>query len=594
MIETTIPETDVSDLMDGVRMKLNNLAAAQGRGKLPEPGPVGAIAPAVLPKPVALRVEQIRSSAQAARKAITVSRWIPKPLRHFFRRQSTFNREAIRAIEWLAQTNSQIADRLRHLSACVEVQDHGIQHLAELRRADGEWMNAMSRTQDDDGTWIQSAEKRFALLTEQRRIARRSLDAIAKNVSALEQEYAAASTALTQEFGRLREQVASLENEINVLQQRASAFDQFSQKLTGQIAAFEQMAGGLAEHVTTLAHHNEQLSIQTNNIQSEHNALSETVRALQNDLDDAGKKVQDLSAQREQLASTALERTQQVAMRNDLESLEQRYTSDAAFIKAELSRQSRLLDNLNAQEPWGQSANEPQNGSGKLPAAAGHSHDAFYLSFENRFRGPRSEIKHRVRFYLPFIEKVEAGTKSRPILDLGCGRGEWLEVLRAEKRIAMGVDFNDVMIEQCQERKLKVFQGDAIEFLHSSADKSFGAITGFHIIEHLRFDVLMNLIRESFRVLQPGGLAIFESPNCKNVSVGACHFYIDPTHHHPVFPETAQFLLENHGFEPVTLEYLCPMEATDIKDIEEIPISLRELFYGPRDFGVIGYKPIGN
>ena len=104
-------------------------------------------------------------------------------------------------------------------------------------------------------------------------------------------------------------------------------------------------------------------------------------------------------------------------------------------------------------------------------------------------------------------------------------------------------------------------QGDAIEFLRNLPDRSQGAVTGFHIIEHLPLEVLIQLLMHSRRVLKPGGIAIFESPNCKNLMVGACNFNIDPTHRNPVFPETAQFMLETQGFERVTLEYLTPVET---------------------------------
>jgi O-antigen chain-terminating methyltransferase len=287
------------------------------------------------------------------------------------------------------------------------------------------------------------------------------------------------------------------------------------------------------------------------------------------------------------------ETAQRGAVRHDLESLEQRQTSDSAFIKAELSRQSELVHKLTHRAPARIPAKSKQAADGDLSETAAHRLDAFYFSFENRFRGPREEIKRRLRFYLPVVENCRAGKRGRPIVDLGCGRGEWLELLREQKLTAAGVDLNETMIDQCKQRALNVVQADALEFLRRLPDNSHGAITGFHIIEHLPLDTLVSLVAETFRVLRPGGLGIFESPNCKNLTVGACTFYIDPTHRNPVFPETAQFILESNGFERVTLEYLCPVETTDISDLGEQSAHLRELLYGPRDFGVIGYKPIG-
>ena len=230
---------------------------------------------------------------------------------------------------------------------------------------------------------------------------------------------------------------------------------------------------------------------------------------------------------------------------------------------------------------------------GEIISAKPDSHqlDAFYLSFENRFRGTRDEIKKRLRFYLPILRKARAGIKARPVLDVGCGRGEWLELLRKQKLKASGVDLNEAMVGQCKEYHLNVLQADAIEFLRSLPDRSQGAVTGFHIIEHLPFEMLIELIIQSRRVLKPGGIAIFESPNCKNLMVGACNFNLDPTHRNPVFPETAAFMLETHGFERVQIEYLMPREDSPFDRSRPEFSVLHDWLYGPQDFAVIGYAP---
>ena len=220
--------------------------------------------------------------------------------------------------------------------------------------------------------------------------------------------------------------------------------------------------------------------------------------------------------------------------------------------------------------------------------------DSFYFSFENRYRGGREEIKQRMRFYLPLVERAGVGTGPKPILDLGCGRGEWLEILRERGLTAHGVDISEAMVVQCTERQLSATRADALQFLRSLPDESQGAVSGFHIIEHLPLEMLMELLGQTLRVLQPGGLAIFESPNCKNLIVGACTFNIDPTHRRPVFPETAQFILEKLGFERVSLEYLSPVDTNNVEGIEQIAAPIRELLYGPQDFAVIGYKYVAH
>jgi O-antigen chain-terminating methyltransferase len=157
---------------------------------------------------------------------------------------------------------------------------------------------------------------------------------------------------------------------------------------------------------------------------------------------------------------------------------------------------------------------------------------------------------------------------------------------------ARGVDINSAMLDLCRRRGLDTVPGDALQYLRSLPDKSQGAVTGFHIIEHLPFEVLMDLFTEVQRVVEPGGFVIFESPNCKNLLVGACSFNIDPTHRNPVFPETAKFMLEILGFHPVELEYLTPISETPFDTDGAIHPVLKDLLYGPQDFAVIGFKAI--
>lgn len=219
-----------------------------------------------------------------------------------------------------------------------------------------------------------------------------------------------------------------------------------------------------------------------------------------------------------------------------------------------------------------------------------HLLDAFYVAFEDQFRGSRGQIINRLKVYLPLIEEAKIGTSNSPILDVGCGRGEWLELLRESGYTARGIDINRVMQEQCQARELDVLEFDVIPYLQSLPDNSLGAVTGFHIIEHLEFPVLIKLLEEVVRVLKPEGIAIFETPNPKNLVVGACNFYADPTHRNPVFPETIQFCLSFKGLSNVQLLYLNPVENSpfDKQDIETL--TLNNWFFCSRDYAVIGYK----
>ncbi len=221
-----------------------------------------------------------------------------------------------------------------------------------------------------------------------------------------------------------------------------------------------------------------------------------------------------------------------------------------------------------------------------------HLLDPLYVSFEDQFRGTREDIKERFKVYLPLVREAEAGTEKRPILDLGCGRGEWLEVLKEEGFQVRGLDINSVLVEQCFKRGMDVVEGDVTEYLNKLPDNSLGAVTGFHIIEHLPFGVLIQLLDETVRVLKPGGLAIFETPNPENILVGACNFYFDPTHRNPLPPGMMKFLAESRGLCRVEIKLLHPdIEAAKVPDDgSELTKRFNEYFHGPRDYAVVGYK----
>ena len=218
-----------------------------------------------------------------------------------------------------------------------------------------------------------------------------------------------------------------------------------------------------------------------------------------------------------------------------------------------------------------------------------HLFDSLYVSIEDRFRGTREDIKQRQGIYLSHIDDVNAGTEEAPILDIGCGRGEWLELLKERNYIAKGVDSNRVMVQQCHELGLDVVEVDALEFLRKQKSNTFGAITGFHIIEHLPLGNLISVFDESLRVLKPGGVVIVETPNPENLFVGAYTFHYDPTHKTPWVPEVLDLIAGQRGFCKTTILKLHPY--SDFYQVDETTDPFKNRwFYSETDFALIGYK----
>jgi O-antigen chain-terminating methyltransferase len=179
------------------------------------------------------------------------------------------------------------------------------------------------------------------------------------------------------------------------------------------------------------------------------------------------------------------------------------------------------------------------------------------------------------------------------VLDLGCGRGEWLEVLAENGLVAEGVDSHSSFVDECRARGLTVHHADALQFLRNALGESLGAVTAFHLIEHLPFSTILELLDEACRVLKPGGLLIVEMPNPANLLVGAHTFYLDPSHIRPVPADLMRFMVESRGFTRVEVVPLHPFPESyrlDEKDNRAAAV-LNQFLFGPQDYAVIGQRP---
>jgi 2-polyprenyl-3-methyl-5-hydroxy-6-metoxy-1,4-benzoquinol methylase len=177
-----------------------------------------------------------------------------------------------------------------------------------------------------------------------------------------------------------------------------------------------------------------------------------------------------------------------------------------------------------------------------------------YTAFENRFRGPEATIRKWQAIYIPLLRKHQ------PVVDLGCGRGELLEILKAEDIVATGVDNNKEQITRCRDKGLDVIDSEILEWLSSRSPESIGAITLLQVVEHLRLNEAQRLIAEASRALKPGGVLLMETvnPHCQEAMEW---FYIDPTHLRPVYPEMLEFLFHEAGYRDIVIRFQNPSEA---------------------------------
>lgn len=237
-------------------------------------------------------------------------------------------------------------------------------------------------------------------------------------------------------------------------------------------------------------------------------------------------------------------------LRAQICSLSNRLTADVDGLRAGIAAHTANIDGLRAELV------EHATGIANLEAAnrVKHELDPLYVDFEEAFRGPSELIRERALPYIDIVRSAEAGTEDAPVVDLGCGRGDWLDILREHGLVARGVDSNRVFLGMCVARGLDVIEGDVIEVLSAMPDASAGAITGMHIAEHLPFEVLIKMLDECGRVLRAGGVLALETPNPENPWVGSHLFYMDPTHRNPLPPLALRWLVEARGFADARIE----------------------------------------
>jgi len=224
-------------------------------------------------------------------------------------------------------------------------------------------------------------------------------------------------------------------------------------------------------------------------------------------------------------------------------------------------------------------------------ATADRRLDALYVALEDALRGSREDIKARLAPYIDRVSLAGVGRSNAPILDVGCGRGEWLELLKENHLAAYGIDSNTVMIDRAKSLGLDARRADLQQHLVGLPDDALSGLTAFHVIEHLPFETLVEFFHQTFRVLQPGGILILETPNPETMRVGATTFYNDPTHRNPITPVLLHFLVEHHGFKELEILRLHPFPHSNrLHDTGRDTAHLNIVIFGHQDYAIIARR----
>jgi len=228
-------------------------------------------------------------------------------------------------------------------------------------------------------------------------------------------------------------------------------------------------------------------------------------------------------------------------------------------------------------------------------AAASASNDdltSYYLTLESVFRGDPARIRAQLEAdYLRLLVDARNAAGDGLCVDLGCGRGEWLDVLAAHGFRAQGVDLNLAMAGAAKARGHDVTVGDALAFLRAMPSDSVLAVSAFHLAEHLDFSTLFRVVAECRRVLKPQGLLILETPNPENIWVATHTFHHDPTHGQPLTPTSLEFLVNHHGLETVAVLRLHPYpDEARLPGNDPASERLNAMTCGGQDFAIVAKK----
>ena len=243
------------------------------------------------------------------------------------------------------------------------------------------------------------------------------------------------------------------------------------------------------------------------------------------------------------------------------------------------------------------------------PQPTGPDLDAYkYVCFEDSFRGSREEIMAHQRPYLSYFDGAS------DVVDVGCGRGEFLSLLHEGGITARGVDANAEAVERCREHGLDATRADALEHLRGQADESIGGLFSSQVVEHLEAAYLQRLLDEAHRAIRPDSRIVLETlnPACWMAFFSA--YVRDFTHRHPLHPETLSYLLRSSGFVDIEVVYRSPLpEAAKLQRVEvdptmrDAPVGaavcelaeafnqhadrLNGLLFAEQDYAAIGRRP---
>jgi SAM-dependent methyltransferase len=260
---------------------------------------------------------------------------------------------------------------------------------------------------------------------------------------------------------------------------------------------------------------------------------------------------------------------------------ERRYDAQVSDVRSTLSVMQRAVQTLKRELELRQlgetSAIGATGATGAADAGMPATLDSYkYVGFEDQYRGSQHDIGERVAAYVPLFEGAT------DVLDVGCGRGEFLELLRQKGISARGIDLNGEMAAVCRERGLDATAGDALGYLLAQPDGSLGGLFAAQVVEHLEPDYLMRFLEAAYHKLRPGSKIVLETINAACWYAFFSSYIRDVTHVRPLHPDTLRYLVSASGFQKVSIRFSAPYpEATKLQMVpaaSDRPESVEAVF----------------
>ena len=478
--------------------------------------------------------------------------------------------------EALAQTNERSVRQQEAVTRLQEALAQTDERSGRQEEAVTRLQEALAQTNERSGRQQEAVTRLQEALAQTDERSVRQQEAVTRLQEALAQTYER-SVRQQEAVTRLQEALAQTD-ERSVRQQEAVT------RLQEALAQTDERSGRQQEAVTRLQ---EALAQTDERSGRQQEAVTRLQEALAQTDERSGRQQEAVTRLQEALAQTDERSARQQEEIN-------RYQDELNL------QQDQLLPLQNQIQAQVDSSQELDGRFSALSRSLGFEHaqnpafDRWYQNLQDLHRGSGEALAKAQASYLSYFEPLSSLLKpAGPILDLGCGRGEWLSLLANQGWQVLGVDSSELVVDVARENGLEVQLGDLLTVLEAQPANSLAAVTAFQVIEHLPFETIVALVHAAFRALLPGGILLLETPNPENIQVAAYSFWMDPTHKKPIPPPLIMDLSYHAGFRDGLVLRQNPWPNWDQTPAEpSFEGQMNQRLFGPQDYAVLAYKPV--